>query len=76
MTVDIDATDTVRGIFSIKQTISVAKTGRYVILYPKWVPGGHTPRNEIEKMAGLNVTASGKRRWRGRATRSMSTRST
>ena len=60
MTVDIDATDTVRGIFSIRQTIPVAKSGDMVLLYPKWVPGGHTPRNEIEKMVGLTVTAGGK----------------
>lgn len=60
MTIDIDATDVTRGIFSIHQTIPVAKAGDFVILFPKWVPGGHTPRNEIEKMAGLKVTAGGK----------------
>jgi len=60
MTIDIDATDTRRGIFSIRQTIPVAKTGDFVILFPKWVPGGHTPRNEIEKMVGLTVTGGGK----------------
>ncbi|MBS0480212.1 MAG: M61 family metallopeptidase [Proteobacteria bacterium] len=60
MAIDIDATDTTRGIFSIKETIPVARTGDFVILFPKWVPGGHTPRNEVEKMAGLKVTANGK----------------
>ena len=60
MTIDIDATDTVRGIYSIKQTIPVAKPGDFVLLYPKWVPGGHTPRNEIEKVVGLVVSAGGK----------------
>ncbi|MBN8808464.1 MAG: M61 family metallopeptidase [Sphingomonas sp.] len=60
MTIDIDATDTARGIFTIHQTIPVAKTGDFVLLFPKWVPGGHTPRNEIEKMVGLRVTGGGK----------------
>ena len=60
MTIDVDATDIQRGIYSVKQTIPVAKTGDFVILFPKWVPGGHTPRNEIEKMVGLKVTANGK----------------
>jgi predicted metalloprotease with PDZ domain len=60
MTIDIDATDTRRGIFSIRQTIPVAKTGDFVILFPKWVPGAHTPRNEIEKVIGLTVTGGGK----------------
>src|SRR6201999_3643132 len=44
----------------IRQTIPVAKTGDFVILFPKWVPGGHTPRNEIEKVIGLTVTGGGK----------------
>ena len=60
MTIDIDATDVTRGIFSIRQTIPVAKTGDFVLLFPKWVPGGHTPRNEIEKMVGLTVIGGGK----------------
>ncbi|QDZ08386.1 M61 family metallopeptidase [Sphingomonas panacisoli] len=60
MTIDIDATDTARNIFSIKETIPVAKAGDFVLLFPKWIPGGHTPRNEIEKVAGLHVTANGK----------------
>ena len=60
MTIDIDATDVTRGIFSIRQTIPVAKTGDFVLLFPKWVPGGHTPRNEIEKMVGLKIVGGGK----------------
>jgi predicted metalloprotease with PDZ domain len=30
------------------------------ILYPQWVPGGHSPRNDLDKMAGLVITAGGK----------------
>jgi len=60
LTLDIDATDIVRGIYTIKQTIPVAAAGDMVLLYPKWVPGGHTPRNEVDKMVGLHIRAGGK----------------
>ncbi|HVJ02463.1 MAG TPA: peptidase M61 [Sphingomonas sp.] len=58
---DIDATDTQRGIFRVKQTIPVAQSGHMVLLYPKWLPGKHGPRGEIEKLAGLQIRANGKR---------------
>ena len=35
---DIDATDTERGIFRVKETIPVAKSGPMALLYPKWTP--------------------------------------
>lgn len=56
----VDATDIKRGIFSVKQTIPVDKAGPMVLLYPKWLPGAHSPRGEIEKLAGLVITADGK----------------
>ncbi|UVO51264.1 peptidase M61 [Sphingomonas sp. SUN019] len=61
ITLDVDATDNARGIFRVKETIPVAKAGRMTLLYPKWLPGAHSPRGEIEKLAGLIITASGKR---------------
>jgi predicted metalloprotease with PDZ domain len=61
MLLDIDATDTQRGIFRVKQTIPVAKTGHIVLLYPKWLQGKHGPRGEIEKLTGLQISAGGKR---------------
>ncbi|WP_375398262.1 M61 family metallopeptidase [uncultured Sphingomonas sp.] len=60
MTVDIDATDTARGIFSIKETVPVAKAGDTVFLYPQWIPGGHTPRGELDKVIALHFTVAGK----------------
>ena len=59
--IDVDATDTVQGIFRVKETIPVAKAGPMTLLYPKWLPGAHSPRGEIEKLAGLIIraTASG-----------------
>lgn len=57
----VDATDTTRGILSVTETIPVAQPGHLVLLFPKWLPGAHSPRGEIEKLAGLIVTANGKR---------------
>jgi predicted metalloprotease with PDZ domain len=61
MLLDVDATDTQRGIFRVKQTIPVAKSGHMVLLYPKWLQGKHSPRGEIEKLTGLQISANGKR---------------
>lgn len=64
MTLEVDATDVARAIFSVKQTIPVpaeaAGAGRFTVLYPEWLPGNHAPRGEIEKLVGLNFTANGK----------------
>jgi len=56
----VDATDLDRRIMTVKQTIPVAEPGPMVLLYPEWLPGKHGPRGELEKLAGLKVTAGGK----------------
>lgn len=58
---DVDATDNQRGIFRVVETIPVPQAGHMVLLFPKWLPGAHSPRGEIEKLAGLIVTGNGKR---------------
>ncbi len=57
---DIDATDTERGIFRVKETIPVAKPGPMALLYPKWIPGSHSPSGQIEKVAGLVIRGNGR----------------
>lgn len=57
----VDATDLDRKIWNVTTTIPVSKAGDFVFLYPQWVPGGHSPRNDLDKLAGLVVTAGGKR---------------
>ncbi|MEP9402253.1 peptidase M61 [Sphingomonas sp. VNH70] len=57
---EVDATDTVQGIYRVKETIPVARSGHMVLLMPKWLPGKHGPRGEIEKLAGLVVRANGR----------------
>lgn len=58
---EVDATDIVRRIFRVRQTIPVAAAGPMTLLFPKWIPGGHTPRGDADKMAGLVITANGQR---------------
>lgn len=59
ITLDVDATDTQRGIFRVKEVIPV-KPGHLVMLYPKWLPGTHSPAGQINKIAGLVFTGGGK----------------
>jgi hypothetical protein len=59
--VAVDATDLDRKIWNVTTTMPVSKAGDFVFLYPQWVPGGHSPRNDLDKLAGLLVTANGKR---------------
>ena len=57
---EIDATNIRQGIFVAKETIPVAEAGHTVLLYPKWLPGKHAPRGEIEKLVDLVVRGNGK----------------
>lgn len=57
---DVDATDTARRIFRVKETVPVAHAGRMTLVYPQWIPGNHAPRGPIEKLGGLVIRAGGK----------------
>jgi predicted metalloprotease with PDZ domain len=59
LTLQVDATDLDRRIFRVHETIPVAGPGPLTLLYPQWVPGGHSPRNPIDKLAGLTIHAGG-----------------
>ena len=59
LTIDVDARDTARAIFRVKQTIPVADAGPLTLFYPEWLPGNHAPRGPIATIAGLKVTGSG-----------------
>lgn len=56
----IDATDLRRAIFKVKEVLPVARAGHMVLLFPKWLPGNHSPTGQIEKLAGLKISANGK----------------
>ena len=56
----IDATDVDRHIFTGHEVIPVAAAGDLVLLFPKWLPGDHSPTGELDKFASLVVTAGGR----------------
>ena len=58
--VTVDATDLDRKIFSIRETVPVSQAGDLVLMLPEWLPGKHSDRSEISKIAGLLVSANGK----------------
>ncbi len=57
----VDATDLAHGIFAVRETIPLAGDGPVTLLYPKWIPGHHSPTGTIDKLAGLVVTADGRK---------------
>src|SRR3954463_8132623 len=59
ITLDVDATDIQHGIFRVKEMIPV-KSGHLVLLYPKWLPGTHSPTGQINKLAAIVFTGGGK----------------
>ena len=60
MTLDIDATNVTQGIFTSRETLTVAKPGPMVLLLPKWLPGNHSPSGQLDKLAGLHIRAGGR----------------
>ena len=55
-TILVDATDARRGIFHTHETLPVA-AGPLTLVYPKWVPGEHTPTGPLMQMAGVHIRA-------------------
>jgi predicted metalloprotease with PDZ domain len=60
MQLTVDVTDVTRGIFRIHQQVPVPGPGDFVMLYPKWIPGGHTPRGDIKNITGFRPSANGR----------------
>ncbi len=61
ITLRIDATDLDRHIFTAHETIPVSGSGDTVLLFPRWVPGDHSPTGQIDKFASLVIHAGGTR---------------
>jgi predicted metalloprotease with PDZ domain len=56
----VDATNVADRVFTVRETIPVH--GRDItLLYPEWLPGTHSPSNPVSDLAGLIITANGKR---------------
>ena len=57
----VDARDTTRRILQVHETIPVAGAGPMTLLYPRWLPGNHSPSGPLSQLAGLIITANGSR---------------
>lgn len=55
----VDASDVTRAIFKVHEHVPVSGAGDFVMLYPKWLPGNHSPTGQINKVAGFHATANG-----------------
>jgi predicted metalloprotease with PDZ domain len=60
MQLTVDASDVTRGIFRVRQHVPVTDAGDFVMLYPKWIPGGHSPRGDIKNVTGFRPSANGR----------------
>jgi predicted metalloprotease with PDZ domain len=58
---DVDATDTARRIFSVRETIPVRGGEPLVLLFPQWLPGNHSPSGRVDKLAGFTIHVKGER---------------
>ncbi len=57
----VDATDIERHIFRIHETVPVTGGVPMTLLFPKWLPGNHSPTGPISDMGGLILYADGQR---------------
>jgi predicted metalloprotease with PDZ domain len=57
----VDASNIAQNIFTVHETIPVARGAGLTLLYPEWRPGNHSPsaRSRITRVAGLVITANG-----------------
>ena len=61
ISLDIDASDTVRGVYSVKQVFPVAAGTRDLILMqPGWLPGNHSETGPYALLANFHFYADGK----------------
>ena len=56
----VDASDVTRAIFKVHEHVPVEAAGDFVMLYPKWLPGNHSPSGQINKVAGFRASANGR----------------
>ena len=60
ISLSVDLTNVNDRVLNVRERIPV-KPGEITLLYPHWLPGTHSPSNQVANMAGLVATADGKR---------------
>jgi len=58
ITVSVDASDAQKKIFHSHMTFP-ATAGDFVLYFPKWIPGEHSPDGPVADTAGIFFTANG-----------------
>src|ERR1700730_2022516 len=56
----VDLTNVNDRVLNVREAVPV-KPGELTLLYPEWLPGTHSPSNPVVNLAGLIITANGKR---------------
>lgn len=59
LVVRVDARDIDRRILRIEQDVTVQRSGRLTLRYARWLPGTHGPWEDVNELAGLQVSAGG-----------------
>lgn len=59
ITLALDARETPRKLLHARETFNVTP-GALTLVYPKWLPGEHSPDGPIDDVVGLNFTAAGR----------------
>ena len=61
---DIDASDTQRGVYRVTETIPLplvpASGGRLTLLFPQWLPGSHSPGGPLNQLVDIRFFVGGK----------------
>ena len=57
--IDVDLRDAAKYVFHARLSLPV-KPGPMTVVYPKWIPGDHSPVGPIFDLTGLKITAGGK----------------
>jgi predicted metalloprotease with PDZ domain len=60
ISLSVDVTNIRDRVLQVRETIPV-KGREITLLYPEWLPGTHSPSNPVAALAGLVITANGKR---------------
>jgi predicted metalloprotease with PDZ domain len=59
ITLALDVRETPRKLLHARETLDVTP-GALTLVYPKWLPGEHSPDGPIDDLVGLNFTAAGR----------------
>ena len=57
----VDATDLSHHVFRIHEDVPVQQAGDFVLLFPKWIPGNHSPTGPIPTLGGLIIKSGTQR---------------